>query len=190
MARPKRIAEFKSARDIMRDHGVDAIEELVKIAQTEVELTDEESRHPAIQSMLGTYDLVPGEGGKWILRLGVSRRIDAWKEIARYSHPQLRSTEFKVEEDRQITVIIQSFKAEGDKVVSTRKEPLPPPKDKPIELLPSPRATAEPESKTQSKSLSVVVGIKEELDTYSSVLECDPSLTDGANGHKSNRRRV
>jgi hypothetical protein len=112
MARRKsRLLESQSAREIFQNLSFAPLEELVRLYQSEIPLTTEEAASPFIQGLLGNYDLLPAGDGKWCLKLNVARRIELLRTSIPYLHPQLRSTECKVEEDKEIHVTILTAEA-------------------------------------------------------------------------------
>lgn len=120
MAKPRKHQDprFQSAREIFAEGDFEPLRELIKLYQTSVILTDEQSRHPSVAAMMGNFDLIPTGDGRWKLELSIVRKLEVCRTALPYKWPQLRSTEIKATQDQRIEWRIQtwSLDASGNKV--------------------------------------------------------------------------
>ena len=110
---PKHVTEY-AANELFLKHDFDPLEEMIKMSQQELPwpvdgdgntLTDE------LKALLPYWEPSINEKGKKILRLKADKRIELYKECAKYHRPQLRGAEVRGNVDYNINFTIKSFDA-------------------------------------------------------------------------------
>lgn len=119
MGRPKKAITLKqeqSLKEILAYHGVDAVDEVLKIATEQIEIRpDDDPKWFMDLLSKGNYELVV-IGGKKFIRPSVKIRTDIFLDLAQYSHAKLRSVETKGSVDYNFNVTIKQFDTEPKRI--------------------------------------------------------------------------
>ncbi len=102
------------------EEGMDPYRALIQELKFEVNVPDDTAPElllKLLQQNFNDYELVSDDNGKRKFRTKQARRVEILKEIIKYNHPQLKSTENKTESDLKISVVVKSFDLAAPQVV-------------------------------------------------------------------------
>lgn len=103
--------------------NVNPVEEMIKLANLRIPLP-EGYDEDVLKKMVDRYDIDTSDPKKHHLVPKVADRFDAWKELAQYIAPKLRSSETTTTEDKNITITIRTFDGQKSEVIDLKETKL------------------------------------------------------------------